>query len=112
MKHDILKNVDILDLINISVEKGQLQNLGKLNVNITPIDNTKQFFIDEKVKKTLEEEVCKRSGGLPISDTKTLIFVEEFVAKMISELYRHDLCGLENIPEPNEDPYKDLRKIN
>ena len=108
--HNILKNVDILDLVNIIVQRDYNSTIGKFNISIVPLDETKRFYIDSFSKKVLEDKILERTSNLSVFDDKTKFAIQEFAGRYISEIYKHELCGLEDIPEAKDDPYADLRK--
>ena len=108
-KNDALRNVSIVDLVNIHVH--YLQPAGYFDVQIVPIDQTKMFVIDERVKATLESKITEKASAFSYQDPRAKKFIEEFTAKMIEELAKHDLCGLELVPDSPSDPYADLRRV-
>lgn len=106
-KIDILKHVEFKDLVTVHVTR----HAGHFHVDIVPLDPAKRFVIDEKAKETMEEELLKRTSILEARDPKAKEYMEEFTVKLCTELYKHKLCGFEDIPDSPEDPYSDLRKI-
>jgi len=118
MLKDALKNVDILDLVTIEVyDVVSKTNMGTLQstieVQVVPLDTTKNFVIDEKAKWTMEGKVMERINSMNPQDVRTKGYVKEFVGRMISELYRSELCFLEDASlDSIADHYADLRKTN
>lgn len=108
---DILKHVDILDLITITVYNPNLLNPREIQVDLKAIEEGKHVVVDEDSLVKLNEiltEKCKEFKN--IKDPKIRKYIEEFVGRMCSEWHRHGLLIIEDIPEAPEDPYEKIRK--
>lgn len=105
---EILKHVDILDLIRVHVlpERFYDRHTGKFTVLLESVDPHKQVVIDEKASATLNEEVVKRASTFEARDPRAAKFIEEFVSRMVSELYRNGLVVLEDVQDAPSDPYQ------
>ena len=108
----ILKNVDILDLVRIHIFRGQPTKGDPLpyRIEIQSIDESKRVIFDESALKVLNhrltENVQKFDDG---RDPRVRDYIEEFVGRMLTELYRNGLVELEEIPDSPDDPYADVR---
>jgi len=115
-KMNIMKKVDILDLINIEIS---VDAMGHLHVDFVSLDMAKQVIIDTQAMEVLNKTLTEKVVGKSPKDPNVIGYVKEFVGKMVSELYRNGLILLEDIPEAHDDPYyglgikdKDVRKLN
>lgn len=111
-KIDILKSVDILDLIKVKVYKSKptSEDPSPVRVVIETIEKTKKVIFDESALDILNKKLSERVATMSYYDPKTLGYIEEFAGRMVSELYRHGLVELEDIPEASGDPYGEVKK--
>jgi len=111
---NILNHVDILDLVEVKVFKGMptMADPAPVRVMVEAKDRGKNVVFDPDALKTLNEKISEIVIGrrLDIKDPNTFKYIEEYVARMVSSLYKNGLLILEDVPEASEDPYADLRK--
>jgi hypothetical protein len=105
---DILKKVDILDRIKLRVVEVAPGHFG---VAVEALEKNKNVIFDTDALKILNEQVTHRARSMNSRDPNTRGFIEEFVGRMISEMYRVGLVELEDIKDAPDDPYRDLRKL-
>lgn len=98
-------------VINIFPGEPSKEDPKPLMVDIQPLDTNKRVVFDTTAKNTFNSKLTEkaRSSGLNASDPKLLDYIKEFTGRLISELYKHDLIALEDIPEASDDPYKVIR---
>lgn len=107
--------IDILDLVNVTVvrlpPKGP-QDLAPMSIEIIPHEENKMVIIDEKAMEVLNSKLTERSAQLQLDprNPQTFSYLQEFVGRMISELYRNGLLELENVPDAVSDQYAKVRK--
>lgn len=112
MSTNILKNVDIADLIVVNVYKGKPQ-IGDPNpfvVAVDPIDQTKKVVFDEGSLKVLNARLTEKLKGADSTNPNTVQYLKEFATKMVSEFYRNGLLEIVEIPDSPEDPYEAAKK--
>lgn len=106
--------VDILDLIRIIVVRGQPRHDDPCPVDVffEPYDKTKNVWFEERALKTLNESITEhvRSNNLNVRDPNTFKYIEEFVGRMATNLYKNDLVGLEDVKEEQSDPYSAAKR--
>ena len=108
----VMNCVDILDLINIRILQGTPTIHGApLYVQIEPIDRCKNIVFDTDALETLNNRVTEvvRDRQLSVRDPNSFKYVEEFVGRMVSELYRNGLVEIEEAKEGSDDPYEAVR---
>jgi hypothetical protein len=111
MSNNIMKHVDILELMRIHVYRPNPFLPGAFQVDLESLDKTKQVVLDERASKKLNEiivEKCKQFNDA--RDPRVTSYIEEFVAKMCSEWHRAGLLVLDDIPEASSDPYAEVKK--
>jgi hypothetical protein len=110
---EIMKNVDILDLVKINVLKGvpTKADPAPIRVQIEPVDSEYNVVFDEEALNVLNNKIAEFviDKQMSIGDEKTFSYIEEFVARMVSELHRNGLVELQEVGDTPDDPYKDLR---
>ena len=106
-KINIMKNVQFSDLVRIDIFEVQPRNFV---VNLECIDKTKKVIFDTDSLKVFNHKLTEKCQQMVADDPKTRLYIEEFTARMVNELYRNGLVGLEDIGEAKEDYYADLRK--
>lgn len=110
---NILKHVDLLDLITVNIFRGQA-TVGDPNpyvISVVPLDQTKRVVFDADALKALNNKLTEKIHGKNPSDPNTISYMKEFASRMISELYRNGLVLLEDIPDAKDDPYEQARKM-
>lgn len=110
---DIIKHVDILELIRIHVFRGEPSRKDPLPymVEIEPLDKTKKIVFDEKALEVLNRKLTEKAQTFEDGrDPRIKDYIQEFVGRMVSELARNGLVGLEDIGDAPEDPYAHIRK--
>jgi len=113
MQNNIMKNIDLLDLVVVNVFKGvpSREDPFPLVISIDPLEQHKRFVIDSSAQEMLNNKLTQKLRGSDPRNPNTITYAKEFVSKMISELHRSGLCFLEDIPDAKDDPYSDLRKL-
>lgn len=108
-KVDVMKNVDILELVVINIFE---PHPGQIQVAVTPLDKTKKIVFDETALKKFNEIITEKCQEMDMNskDPKTREYIKEFVSKMTGELHRNGLVEICDIGEVVNDPYQDLRK--
>lgn len=111
---NILKHVDILDLIVVNLFKGKpsLHDPNPIVVSVDPIDPSKRVVFDPDALRVLNDKLTEKIKGSDSSNPNTIQYVKEFASKMISALYKNGLVIIEDIPEAAEDPYAAARKMH
>lgn len=102
----ILNKVDINDLIEINISRPTLDTI---SITLDAIEPGMKVVIDSKALETLNNKLTSKAKGLQPSDPKTIMYLEEFCAKMLTELHKHDLVILEEASDSPEDHYKKWR---
>lgn len=110
---NILKNVDIADLIVVNVFKGTPTPHDKnpFVVAVDPIDQTKKVVFDSSALKVLNAKITDKVRGADSRDPNTIGYIKEFVTKMVSEFYRNGLVEITEVPDSPEDPYEEAKKM-
>lgn len=108
VKLNIMNHVSILDLVNIHVLR--IPNTAMFEINIESLDKDKQFVIDPDALRILNQKLTEKVSVLEVNDPKARYYMEEFTAKMISELHKNGLAMLEDIPDAPKDPYAEVKK--
>ena len=110
---NILKNVEINELINIDVFNPNIYNTGAFEVNIEAVEKGKRVVIDtasmQKLGHILKERANKNFES--VRDPKMKKDMEEFVARMCIEWHKHGLLIIEDIPEAPSDPYEEAKAM-
>jgi hypothetical protein len=110
---DILKNVDILELVRIYVYPGEPTREDPMpyRVEIQSIDPKKKVVFDEKALSVLNHRLTERAQEFDDGrDPRVVDYIKEFVGRMLSELSRNGLVVLDDISDEPEDPYAAVRK--
>lgn len=107
-KNDILKNVDILSLVDVQIFQ---THPGFFDVSFYCHDKTKQLVFDESALQTLNHKLSEKMAGLNARDPNTRGYIEEFVGRMLVEMHRHGLCAIDDVKDAQEDPYAHLRNV-
>jgi len=111
---EVMKNVDILDLVEIVVYQGTptRENPCPLLVHFEPNDKNKNIVFDPQALKTLNENITDRvrEMSLSLNDPNTIPYIKEFVGRMVSEMHRNGVVVLDDIGEASDDPYASVRK--
>ena len=111
----VMQHVDILDLVNINVARGQPTPIDPvpIRVFVEPVDRTKNVVFDESALKVLNNKMSEfvLSRQLDIRDDNTFKYIEEFVGRMVTELYKNGLMALEDVGDEPDDPYQDVRNM-
>ncbi len=107
--------VDILDLISVTVVRlppASPQDLAPISVELIPHEEGKQVVVDETALATLNANLSEKAKQLELDprNPQTFSYLQEFVGRMVSELYRNGLVELEDVPEGADDPYHKVRK--
>jgi len=107
-----LKNVDIDSLVTINVYRGKPTPFDKnpFIITVDPINVSLRVVFDEGALKKMNEKLSERVVKSDSTNPNTIMFMKEFVHKMVSEFYRNGLMILEPIPEPEKDPYAKAKK--
>lgn len=111
---NILKNVDISDLVVVNVFKGtpSPQDKNPFVVTVDPIDQTKKVAFDTSALKVLNTRLNDKIRGANSQDPNTVGYIKEFVTKMVSEFYRNGLIEIVDLDEAPEDHYADAKKMH
>jgi len=104
----IMNQVDILDLVRIHVFR--IPNTARFEVQVEAVDKTKNVVFDEDALKVLNQKVTERAAQFEARDPRAIGYIEEFVGRLTSELYRNGLVELATVSDEDQDPYADLRK--
>lgn len=109
---NILKNVEISDLIVVNVFKGKPSKLdpNPFVVTVDPIDQAKKVTFDSSALKVLNDRLSEKIKGANSTDPKTVQYMKEFVTKMVSEFYRNGLLEIVDVPDSPEDPYEQAKR--
>jgi hypothetical protein len=108
---NILKHVDILSLIEITLINPNPMRPGQFEVQIDAIEKEKQVVIDSGALRAFNNilyEKCQQFDDA--RDPKVRTYIQEFVSRMCIEWHRNGLLIIEDIPEADEDPYAAVRK--
>ena len=92
--HNIIKNVDILDLVEIKV----IQIMpGDFQIMIDCLEKDKQLVFDPKALERLNNLATEKSKSLTSNHPNTIPFIKEFVGRMVSEMHKSGLCALDDV---------------
>jgi hypothetical protein len=110
---DILKNVEISDLIVVNVFKGKPMpgDPNPLMVTVDPIDSTKKVQFDSSALTVLNARLTEKVRGSDVTNPNTIQYIKEFATKMAAEFYRNGLLEIVDIPEAKDDPYEEAKKL-
>lgn len=103
----VMNKVDILDLVRIHVFR--LPNTPSFEVEIEPLDKNKNVIFDEDALRVMNEKVSEKAAQFEARDPRAKDYIQEFVGRMTSELYRNGLVSLEVVTDEPDDPYVDMR---
>lgn len=111
-KTDLLNNVDFLDRVRIHVFPGKPHpgDLYPFRVEVQSLDESKRVIFDEAALKKMNQILTEKASQFHPNDPRVRGYLEEFVGRLITELYRNGLCDLEDLPDQPDDPYEKLRK--
>ena len=110
---NILKNVDISDLIVVSVFKGK-PTKGDSNpfvVTVDPIDSTKKGVFDESSLSVLNSRLTEKVRGSDSTNPNTVQYIKEFATLIVSEFYSNVLLEIVDFPDSPCDPYEEANKL-
>jgi hypothetical protein len=107
-KTQIMKHIDVLELIRIHVFR--IPNTPRFEVEIESIDKNKNVVFDEDALRIMNQKITERAAQFEARDPRAKTYIEEFIARLTSELHRNGLMELEEISDEPSDPYADLRK--
>ena len=110
---NILKHVDIADLININVVVPNITRPDVIQVDITALEEGKHVVIDTDALDTFNcilVEKCQQFDNA--RDPKVKEYIKEFTHRMCQEWDSAGLIVIEDIPEAVDDPYAHLRRLN
>lgn len=110
---DIIKNVDILELIRIHVFQGEPTREDPMpyRVMIESLDQSKKVVFDEKALSIMNDKLTERAQLFEDGrDPRVTDYIQEYVSRMVSELHRNGLVELQEIGDVKEDPYASVRK--
>lgn len=111
-KTNLLDNVGFLDRVRIHVYPGK-PNPGDnypFRVEFESLDNTKKVVFDESSLKRMNEILTEKASQFHPTDPRLRGYIEEFVGRLTTELYRNGLVALEEIPDAPDDPYASVKK--
>lgn len=111
---EILKNVDILELVTIHVYRGDPTHDDPMpyRVMIESLDKGKKVVFDEKALQTMNYHLTEKAQQFQDGrDPRVKDYIQEFVGRMVSELAKNGLVVLEDVGDEKEDPYANLRKF-
>ena len=104
---EIMNHIDILDQIQIDVFR--IPNTANFEVEISCLDRTKNVVFDEKALRVMNQKITEKAAQFEARDPRAKTYIEEFVGRLTSELFRNGLAEIEDIPDA-VDPYEDLRR--
>ena len=109
---NILKHVEFLDLVRIHVYRAPPEKNDKfpLRIEFEPLDKTKKIVFDETELKKMNEILTEKAQQFHPSDPRLKMYIEEFAARVVTELYRSGLVELIENGDSPENPYAHLRK--
>jgi hypothetical protein len=107
---NILKHVDVSDLINIKIVRPNVKRPDLILVDITAIEKGKRVVIDETALQKFNQIITEKAGQFSARDPKASDYIKEFAHKMCSGWHRSGLLIIEDIPEAIEDHYAEMRK--
>lgn len=113
MVNNVLKHVDILDLVVVNIFKGlaSKEDPYPLVISIDPLEADRRFVIDSDAQKVLNDKLSEKLKDADPRNPNVIQYAKEFIGKMISELHRSGLCFIEDMPEAKDDPYADAKKL-
>jgi hypothetical protein len=103
---EIMKHVDILDQVTIHVFR--MPNTARFEVQIEPVDKNKNVVFDEDALRVMNEKITEKAAQFEARDPRAKDYIEEFIARLTSELYRNGLVELQEVEEP-KDPYQEIK---
>jgi len=110
----IMEQVDFLDLVSVVVLRGQGSPIDPCPVLIQfePLDETKNVVFDPDALRIMNQQVSDRIGSMKLkwSDPNARQYLEEFVGRLVAELYKNGLVALDDAKEGPDDPYQHVRK--
>lgn len=108
---DVMKHVDILELVKIDVYRPNIYKPGEIAVKLIPFDKSKQVVVDPDELRQLEEKITEKCQQFDDArDPRVGKYIEEFVGRICSDWHRMGLLLLEDIPDAPEDPYAEAKK--
>jgi len=110
---NILKNVEINELLQIDIFNSNVYSPGQLEISIESVEKDKRVVIDEDASKKLCEILKHRANTKfeNVRDPKMKKDMEEFVARMCIEWHKNGLLIIEDIPEAPSDPYEEAKQM-
>ncbi len=109
---NILKNVEINELIKITVFNPNMYSAGQIAITLDAIEEGKRVVIDPDAAMKLNEILKERANNKfeSIKDPKMKKDMEEFVARMCIEWHKNGLLIIEDIPDAPSDPFEEAKK--
>lgn len=104
----VMNKVDILDLVHIHVFR--IPNTARFEVQIEAIEKNKNVIFDEDALKIMNQKITEKAAQFEARDPRAKDYIQEFVGRMTSELYRNGLVALDIVTDEPDDPYADIRK--
>lgn len=110
---NILKNVEINELLRIEVFNTNIYDHGQIEINLEAVEKGKRVIIDEDASKKLGEILRDRANDKfdNTRDPKMKKDMEEFVARMCVEWHKNGLLIIEDIPDAPSDPYEEAKEV-
>jgi hypothetical protein len=100
--------IDIADLIKVRLIEPKP---GFIQAMFECVDRTKNVVFDEKALAKLNEILADKVKGMEARDPKVHTYIEEFLMRMVSELYKNGLVDIVEAKDSEEDPYAFARKL-
>lgn len=109
---NILKNVEINELIQIDVFNPVVWSPGQIEVSLQAVEKGKRVVVDPDAMETLGVVLKERANDKFESarDPKMKKDMEEFVARMCIEWHKNGMLIIEEIPDAPSDPYEEAKK--
>lgn len=108
---NILKNVEINELLKIDIFAPNVYAPGEIEVSIDAVEAGKRVIIDEDASRVLGDILMNRANDSfeSVRDPKMKKDMEEFVARMCVEWHRNGLLIIEDLPDNPTDPYEEAK---
>lgn len=108
---DIMKHVDVLDLIKINVYRPNIFKPTEFQVDLECLEKDKQVVVDEDELQTLNRILTEKCREFEDArDPRVVGYIEEFVGKMCQEWHTAGLLVIEEIKDTPKDPYKEAKE--
>lgn len=110
---EVLKHVDILELITINVFRPNIYKAGDIHVELEALEKGKVVVVDEDELLKLNEALTNKCQEFnDAREPKVAKYIEEFVARMCSDWHRMGLLIIEDAPDTPDDPYKKAKEMH